>query len=67
MARFAVPALLGSFVCFCIFFTNVSFGAARMGVFLGDLNEMLMLFAASILFVIGVLGREAQAAADTDT
>jgi len=70
MSRLATPALIGSLICFGIFFTNVSYGAAKKGVFLGDVFEMLMLFAASVLFVIGVLGKEARAdetAAATDT
>ena len=57
-------ALIGSLVCFVVFFSNVLLGAAGMGVFIGDVAEMLTLLAASILFVIGVLAREAQANAD---
>lgn len=61
MSRFATLALVGSLICFGIFFTNVAFGAAKKGVFLGDVPEMLMLFASTVLFVIGVLGKEARA------
>jgi hypothetical protein len=61
MSRFATLALVGSLICFGIFFTNVAFGAAKKGVFLGDVAEMLMLFASTVLFVIGVLGKEARA------
>lgn len=50
--------LIGALVCFAIFFTNVALGAARAGVFLGDVAEMLTLFAAAILFVVGILARE---------
>ena len=53
------PPLLAALVCFSTYFANVAMGAAKMGVFLGDIAEMLMLFAAAILFVVGVLAREA--------
>lgn len=43
---------------FIIFFTNVAFGAFASGGFLGDVQEMLVLLAASILFVAGILKRE---------
>ena len=55
------PALIGALLCFLVFFGNVALGAAGGGVFLGDVAEMLTLFAASILFVIGVHAREAAA------
>lgn len=53
------PALIGSLLCFLVFFGNVALGAAGEGVFFSDVAEMLTLFAASILFVVGVLAREA--------
>lgn len=59
MTRNGGPPLLAALVCFVVFFTNVAMGAAGMGIFLGDVAEMLVLFAASIFFVIGVLAREA--------
>lgn len=46
-------------VTFVVFFANVASGAAGAGAFMGDIPEMLTLFAAAILFVIGVLAREA--------
>ena len=55
------PALTAALICFAIFFGNVSAGAAGAGVFLGDVAEMLMLLATSVLFVFGVLAREAAA------
>ena len=68
MERLAVAALTASLVFFVIFFANVGFGAARYGVFLGDVAEMLTLFAAAVLFAIGVLAREAlEAEADEQT
>ena len=42
-----------------IFVTNVVLGATGGELFLGDIGEMLTLFAASLAFVIGVLRREA--------
>jgi hypothetical protein len=59
MNRSGNGALIGSLVCFAVFFSNVLLGASGMGVFIGDVAEMLTLLAASILFVIGVLAREA--------
>lgn len=54
-------ALIGALICFLAYFGNVALGAAREPVLLSDLAEMLTLFAAAILFVIGVLAREARA------
>jgi len=51
-------ALIGALVLFLLFFANVSAGAAGLGAPLGDVAEMLTLFAAAILFVSGVLVRE---------
>lgn len=60
--------LVASIIVFSIYFANVTMGAFGSGVFLGDISEMLVLFAASILFVVAVLIREAdrkkKAAAD---
>ncbi len=53
------PALFGALLCFLAFFGNVALGAAWHEAVLGDLAEMLTLFAAAILFVAGVLAREA--------
>lgn len=61
MNRQGNPALIAALICFAIFFGNVAVGAAGKGVYLGDVAEMLMLLAAAILFVIGVLAREASA------
>ena len=54
------PALIAALACFLVFFANVAVGAAGRPVFLGDVLEMLVLFAAVLLFVAGVLVREAQ-------
>lgn len=59
-------ALLGALILFLVFFGNVAMGAAGLGAPLGDVSEMLTMFAATILFVIGVLSREAAAAENGD-
>jgi hypothetical protein len=59
MIGFGTPALVASLICFLIFFGNVAVGAAGIGAYLGDIAEMLMLVAASVFFVIGILAREA--------
>jgi len=51
--------LTASIVVFIIYFTNVALGAFAGNAFLGDVGEMLVLFAASILFVIAILKIEA--------
>jgi len=58
--RYDRLALIGALTLFVLFFTNVSMGAAGHGVFMGDVAEMLVLFGSSVLFVIGVLIREAR-------
>ena len=59
MIGFGTPALVASLISFLIFFGNVAVGAAGIGAYLGDIAEMLMLVAASVFFVIGILAREA--------
>ncbi|NCO16008.1 MAG: hypothetical protein COY86_04495 [Rhodobacterales bacterium CG_4_10_14_0_8_um_filter_70_9] len=59
MKRLAAASLALALIAFVVFFTNVAFGAARKGVFLGDVAEMAILLTAAVLFVIGVLAREA--------
>ncbi len=63
MLRHGRTVLAGALICFLAFFGNVALGAAGRGAPLGDIAEMLTLFAASLLFVAGVLIREAEAAA----
>lgn len=53
--------LLASLILFIFFFANVSFGAAGNSEFLGDIPQMLVLFASAVLFVVGVLLCEAEA------
>lgn len=52
--------LTASIIVFVIYFANVSLGAFAGSAFLGDVGEMLVLFAASILFVVAILKREAE-------
>jgi hypothetical protein len=51
--------LAASLILFVIFFVNVSLGAASSTPFLGDIGEMLLLFAASATFVVAILKKEA--------
>ena len=53
-------------IIFLVFFSNVVAGAAGLGVFLSDVGEMLMLFAACVCFVIAFLAYE-RAATDTQS
>ena len=59
MKKDGTMAFALSLLIFAIFAANVVMGAFRAGVFLNDVGEMLMLFAAVICFVIGILGRQA--------
>lgn len=51
--------LIGSIILFIIFAVNVGLGSAGRGEFMGDVSEMLVLFAAVVLFVAAILKREA--------
>ncbi|MEX0317982.1 MULTISPECIES: hypothetical protein [unclassified Ruegeria] len=51
--------LVASVAVFAIYFANVALGAFANSAFLGDVGEMLVLFAASILFVVAILKKEA--------
>ncbi len=55
--------LAASIVVFVIYFANVALGAFANAAVFGDVGEMLVLFAASILFVVAILKKEA----DRDT
>ncbi len=50
--------LIVAVVLFVVFVTNVALGAFAGTPFLGDVGEMLTLFAASIVFVVAILRRE---------
>lgn len=60
MKKPSLLALLAAGGLFLAFFTNVALGALGTKPPLGDIQEMLMLFAASILFVVSVLCFEAE-------
>lgn len=47
-------------VLFAIFVVNVSMGSVTGSPMIGIVGEMLLLFAASIAFVVAILKREAQ-------
>ena len=51
--------LAASAIVFAIYFANVALGAFAGSAFLGDVGEMMVLFAASILFVVAILKAEA--------
>ncbi|MEO9576720.1 MAG: hypothetical protein ABJ263_20700 [Tateyamaria sp.] len=51
--------LVASLIVFVVYFANVALGAYASSAFLGDVGEMLVLFAASILFVVAILQKEA--------
>ena len=51
--------LAASIVVFVVFFANVALGAFADSAVLGDVGEMIVLFSASILFVVAILQSEA--------
>lgn len=51
--------LAASVIVFAVYFSNVALGAFAGTAFLGDVGEMLVLFAAVILFVVAILKKEA--------
>lgn len=51
--------LAASVVVFAVYFANVALGAFTGSAILSDVGEMLVLFAASILFVVAILKKEA--------
>ncbi len=51
--------LFASFFVFALYFANVALGAFANAAILGDVGEMMVLFAASILFVVAILKAEA--------
>ena len=60
MISSGTAALSVALVLFAAFFANVALGAFARVAFLSDVNEMLMMFAAAIAFVVGVLQRESR-------
>ncbi len=51
--------LLAAAALFAVFALNVGMGSFGSGPFVGDVGEMLLLFAATIVFVVAILKREA--------
>ena len=51
--------LWGAIILFIVFAANVGLGSFADAAFLGDVGEMLLLFAVAILFVIAILQKEA--------
>ena len=49
-----------------VFVLNVALGASGSGTFLSDVQEMLVLLAASVAFVAAILRREALARGQRD-
>jgi hypothetical protein len=64
--RLGSSALGAAAASFAVFFVNVALGGLDRPVFLGDVDEALLLFAAVVLFVIGILARERRAQRRTD-
>jgi hypothetical protein len=54
-------ALIVSTILFLVFAVNVALGSFASASFLGDVSEMLVLFAAAIFFVVAIIQREAAA------
>ncbi|MGF1619148.1 MAG: hypothetical protein ACFCUR_00885 [Rhodomicrobiaceae bacterium] len=60
-------ALFGCLVLVAVFVANIASGKINNELFMSDVGEALTLFAAAILFVIGVVRREdAEKKADQD-
>lgn len=54
-------------VIFSIFVVNVALGAADLTTFLNDVGEMIVLFIASLFFVVAILKCEDAKRRDADT
>ncbi len=61
MEKAANPSFALAVLLFAVFVASVVGGAFGLGFRLGDVPEMLTLFASVICFVVGILGREAAA------
>jgi hypothetical protein len=55
-----------SIAVFVVYFSNVALGAFADSAVLGDVGEMVVLFAAAILFVVAILQKEAERKKDRD-
>jgi len=54
-------------IVFLVYFANVASGAFWDVTYFGDVGEMLVLFAATILFVVAILQKEAARAKRDDS
>ena len=52
-------SLVISLLLFIVYAANVVLGASSNASFMGDVAEMLVLFAASAVFVVAILKKEA--------
>lgn len=52
--------LIAALALFAFFSVNVAIGSAGGDPFLGDVGEMLVLFASALAFVAAILKREAE-------
>lgn len=59
-------ALAAATILFVIFVSNVVYGATTGTILMGDVTEMLVLFAASVFFVAAILRREARDKTDSE-
>jgi hypothetical protein len=59
--------LTASVLTFLLFAANVALGAFGGNAILGDVGEMLVLLAASALFVVAILKKEADRNNETDS
>ena len=59
--------LFASLTVFIVYFANVALGAYTRSPFLGDVGEMLVLFVATILFVVAILKKEAERKSKNDS
>ena len=59
-------ALIGAAIFFAIYISNVVMGALLSSSFMGDVQEMLVLLCASVLFVTAILKAERDFKKNTD-
>lgn len=52
--------LIVSAIVFVLYFANVTLGAFTGSAVLGDVGEMIVLFIATILFVVAIVQKEAE-------
>lgn len=59
--------LKSALIVFVIFFSNVALGAFADVSFLDDVEEMMVLFSASVMFVVAILEQESDRSRDDDS